>query len=107
MLSGLLTVGFDKYGSEEELDKDAIKHLYEVYVRINSDARTEVSNHVKASREARRAQGDAGVPADEAEPTREENEAANAASPTHNAARAVFEAMENGTLQAKECKTRV
>jgi len=25
--------GFEKYGSQEELEKDAIKHLYQVYVK--------------------------------------------------------------------------
>lgn len=34
---GLLAVGFDRYGSEEELAKDPIHHLFEVYVRINKD----------------------------------------------------------------------
>ena len=32
---GLLAVGFERFGSEEELLKDAIKHLYDVYVQIN------------------------------------------------------------------------
>ncbi|KAJ3109439.1 hypothetical protein HDU97_006684 [Phlyctochytrium planicorne] len=35
---GLLAIGFKKYGSEEELAKDPIRHLYEVYVKINVDA---------------------------------------------------------------------
>lgn len=35
---GLLAVGFEKYGSEAELEEDPIKHLYEVYVKINKDA---------------------------------------------------------------------
>lgn len=34
---GVLTQGFDKYGSEEALVKDPIKHLNEVYVKINQD----------------------------------------------------------------------
>ncbi|KAI9027165.1 arginyl-tRNA synthetase [Phycomyces nitens] len=37
---GLLAVGFEKYGNEDELEKDAIKHLYNVYVRINEDMKT-------------------------------------------------------------------
>jgi len=32
---GLLAVGFQRFGSEEELEKNPIKHLYEVYVKIN------------------------------------------------------------------------
>ncbi|CAG8438745.1 8724_t:CDS:2 [Ambispora leptoticha] len=38
---GLLAIGFEKYGSEEELLKDPIKHLYEVYVKINKDVETD------------------------------------------------------------------
>jgi len=32
---GLLAVGWGLYGSEEELQKDAVTHLYSVYVQIN------------------------------------------------------------------------
>ncbi|KAK4689597.1 arginyl-tRNA synthetase, partial [Tremellales sp. Uapishka_1] len=32
---GLLSLGFDRYGSEEELLRDPIKHLFKVYVEIN------------------------------------------------------------------------
>jgi len=35
---GLLAVGFEKYGSEEELCRDPIRHLYQVYVNINKEA---------------------------------------------------------------------
>jgi len=35
---GLLALGFEKYGSEEELKNNAIKHLYDIYVKINKDA---------------------------------------------------------------------
>lgn len=38
---GLLAVGFERYGSEEELAKDPIHHLFEVYVRINRDIEAE------------------------------------------------------------------
>lgn len=40
---GLIAVGFEKYGSEEELQKDAIKHLFDVYVNINKDAESDPS----------------------------------------------------------------
>ncbi|RHZ77586.1 hypothetical protein Glove_174g131 [Diversispora epigaea] len=33
---GLLAIGFEKFGSEEELLKNPIKHLYDVYVKINA-----------------------------------------------------------------------
>lgn len=32
---GILAIGFQKHGSEELLKKDAIKHLFDVYVKIN------------------------------------------------------------------------
>ena len=35
LIKGLLAVGFEVYGSNEQLEKDPIKHLYEVYVKIN------------------------------------------------------------------------
>lgn len=35
--AGVLAVGFEKYGSEAELEADAITHLYDVYVKINAD----------------------------------------------------------------------
>ena len=40
---GLLAVGFEKYGSEEQLAKDPINHLFEVYVKVNNDVREEAS----------------------------------------------------------------
>ncbi|PBK59599.1 hypothetical protein ARMSODRAFT_1027291 [Armillaria solidipes] len=43
---GLIAVGFEKYGSQEELEKDAIKHLFDIYVKINKDA--EANPEVKA-----------------------------------------------------------
>ncbi|KAF9109759.1 Arginyl-tRNA synthetase, partial [Mortierella sp. AM989] len=34
---GLMAVGFDRYGDRSQLHKDPIKHLYDVYVKINRD----------------------------------------------------------------------
>jgi arginyl-tRNA synthetase len=34
----LLAVGFQRYGSEEQLASNAIMHLFDVYVRVNRDA---------------------------------------------------------------------
>eukprot|EP00842_Homolaphlyctis_polyrhiza_P002018 jgi/Hompol1/2817/HPOL_003033-RA len=45
---GLLAVGFQKYGNYEELESDPIRHLYEVYVRINSEAEKDTSIHDEA-----------------------------------------------------------
>jgi len=43
---GMIASGYDKYGSEEALEKDAIKHLFDVYVQVNKDA--EADPEVKA-----------------------------------------------------------
>ncbi|KAG0367194.1 arginyl-tRNA synthetase [Gamsiella multidivaricata] len=34
---GLMAVGFDRYGDRTKLHRDPIKHLYDVYVKINRD----------------------------------------------------------------------
>ncbi|KAJ3395463.1 hypothetical protein HDU92_005716 [Lobulomyces angularis] len=41
---GLLAVGFEKYGDEELLQKDPIKHLFDVYVQINKDGEEKDEN---------------------------------------------------------------
>jgi arginyl-tRNA synthetase len=38
---GLLALGFEKYGDEEALTKDPINHLFQLYVRINSEMAAE------------------------------------------------------------------
>ena len=38
---GILAVGFEKFGSEEKLKEDPIKHLFEVYVKINDEAKND------------------------------------------------------------------
>ncbi|RCH91148.1 Arginyl-tRNA synthetase [Rhizopus azygosporus] len=38
---GLLAVGYKKYGNPEELKKDPIKHLYDIYVKINQEMKEE------------------------------------------------------------------
>ncbi|KAH8082824.1 arginyl-tRNA synthetase [Cristinia sonorae] len=47
---GLIAVGFEKYGSQEELEKDAIKHLFEVYVKVNADAEKDPNVKVEAAK---------------------------------------------------------
>lgn len=46
---GLIAVGFEKYGSQEELEKDAIKHLLEIYVKVNADAEKDPNVKVEAA----------------------------------------------------------
>ncbi|KAF9126075.1 hypothetical protein BGW39_006946 [Mortierella sp. 14UC] len=45
---GLLAVGFERYGSEEKLLEDPIKHLFDVYVQINVDAKENEAVHDEA-----------------------------------------------------------
>lgn len=46
---GFIAIGFEKYGSQEELEKDAIKHLYDIYVKINNEASTDPSLKAQAA----------------------------------------------------------
>jgi len=39
---GMIAVGFEKYGSQEELEQDTIKHLFYVYVKVNRDPNVKV-----------------------------------------------------------------
>ncbi len=45
---GLLAVGYRKHGNDEELAKDAIKHLFHVYVEVNKDAEADPTIHDEA-----------------------------------------------------------
>lgn len=36
-------MGFQKYGSEVALAANPIKHLYEIYVKINQDAKSDAT----------------------------------------------------------------
>ncbi|KAI9570909.1 hypothetical protein HD554DRAFT_2203696 [Boletus coccyginus] len=47
---GMIASGFEKYGSKEELSNDAIKHLYDVYVKVSKDADTDPNVKVEAAR---------------------------------------------------------
>ncbi|KAF7375078.1 Arginyl-tRNA synthetase [Mycena sanguinolenta] len=47
---GLIATGFEKYGSYEELEKDAIKHLFDVYVKVNKDAEADPEVKAEAGR---------------------------------------------------------
>ncbi|GBE88787.1 arginyl-tRNA synthetase [Sparassis latifolia] len=46
---GLIAVGFEKYGSREALEQDAIKHLFDVYVKVNADADKDPAVKVEAA----------------------------------------------------------
>ncbi|KAE9396905.1 arginyl-tRNA synthetase, partial [Gymnopus androsaceus JB14] len=51
---GLIAVGYEKYGSQEELQADAIKHLFDIYVKINKDAEADPEVKVEAAKFFRR-----------------------------------------------------
>lgn len=46
---GLLAVGFDLFGNEDELKRDPIHHLYEVYVKINRLAKEDPAIDIQAN----------------------------------------------------------
>ncbi|KDR80441.1 hypothetical protein GALMADRAFT_242884 [Galerina marginata CBS 339.88] len=45
---GLIATGYEKYGSQEALEKDAIKHLFDVYVQVNKDAEADENVRLEA-----------------------------------------------------------
>jgi len=47
---GMIATGYEKYGSQSELEKDAIKHLFDVYVKVNKDAEDDPSVKVEAAK---------------------------------------------------------
>ena len=47
---GLIAVGFEKYSNEEELEKDAIKHLLEIYIKVNADAEKDPNVKIEAAK---------------------------------------------------------
>ena len=50
ILTGLLGVGFQRFGSEDRLSVDPIQHLFEVYVRVNQEAQSEPGIYREAQR---------------------------------------------------------
>lgn len=45
----MIATGYEKYGSQEELEKDAIKHLFDVYVKVSKDAEADPGVKVEAA----------------------------------------------------------
>lgn len=46
---GLLAVGFKRYGDEQLLKSNPIYHLYDVYVKINQDAKLDPTIYQQAN----------------------------------------------------------
>jgi arginyl-tRNA synthetase len=50
---GLLALAFELYGSEEELRKDPINHLFKLYVQINKEMETEKAHIEEVKKEGK------------------------------------------------------
>ncbi|KAH9946427.1 arginyl-tRNA synthetase [Epithele typhae] len=46
---GLIASGFEKYGSQEKLEENAIQHLLEIYVKVSADAEKDPSVREEAA----------------------------------------------------------
>ncbi len=46
----MLAVGYERFGSENELKNDPIAHLFNVYVRINAEAEIDPQVKVEAAK---------------------------------------------------------
>ena len=46
----MIATGYEKYGSQSELEKDAIKHLFDVYVKVNKEAEGDPSIREEAAK---------------------------------------------------------
>ena len=55
---GLLALGFDKYGNDQDLEKDPINHLFHVYVKINNDVTAEKEQIEKLKAEGKTEEAD-------------------------------------------------
>lgn len=44
---GMIATGYEKYGSQEELEKDAIERLFDVYVKVNKGCQRSGSSEWK------------------------------------------------------------
>ncbi|RDA84742.1 hypothetical protein CP532_6931, partial [Ophiocordyceps camponoti-leonardi (nom. inval.)] len=53
---GVLALGFEKYGSEAELEQDPINHLFQVYVKISKDVADEKEAAEKLKAEGKEAE---------------------------------------------------
>lgn len=45
---GLVLLGYEKFGSPEELEKDSLTHLFKIYVKINEEAKNNPEIHDQA-----------------------------------------------------------
>ena len=111
---GILAVGFDKYGNEEKLLADPIKHLYDVYVAINVDAKKEVEEAIRLERtrllSAAAEKGETAMLVNDKKETvelkeelpftRAEEDFGDRHSTIHSEARAIFKRMEDGEKSA-------
>ena len=98
---GLLANAFETYGSEEQLEKDPIGHLYDVYVEINKVSKPEEDEIKEKKEELKQAQ------VNRKSTTELENEIATLeAKSTNEQARAYFKRLEDGDPEATAIWTR-
>jgi arginyl-tRNA synthetase len=45
----MFAVGYEKYGSQEELAKDPLKYLYDIYVKIDKESKDNTTQHPKST----------------------------------------------------------
>ncbi|PVG01336.1 arginyl-tRNA synthetase [Serendipita vermifera] len=68
---GLIAVGYDKYGDEAEMEKDPIRHLYHVYVKINKDLKDE-KDAIEAKKKEKAGEASTAAQAEPAQPATSE-----------------------------------
>ncbi|CAG7849781.1 Probable arginine--tRNA ligase, cytoplasmic; AltName: Full=Arginyl-tRNA synthetase; Short=ArgRS [Serendipita indica DSM 11827] len=88
---GLIAVGYEKYGDEAEMERDPIKHLYNVYVKINQDLKAEKEELEKKAPKPEQADPSAAAATSKPDDLEKEEE-----SQVDAAARAYFKRMESG-----------
>lgn len=95
---GLIAVGYDKYGDEKEMERDPIRHLYEVYVKINRDLKEEKGDAEKKDWKAAGGEEQTTGATDSEPPKGAAEEAENEGEEqgVDAAARAYFKRMEEG-----------
>eukprot|EP00026_Physarum_polycephalum_P005259 Phypoly_transcript_05290.p1 GENE.Phypoly_transcript_05290~~Phypoly_transcript_05290.p1 ORF type:complete len:602 (+),score=148.51 Phypoly_transcript_05290:124-1929(+) len=94
---GLLAVGFEKFGSEEKLAQNPIRHLFDVYVQINAEVEPIKPKKKKNKKKSKKGQQEEEKEEEKREPTEEEIQRARE---VEAAARAYFRRMEDGDESA-------
>lgn len=92
---GLLANGYQRYGSEEQLTKDPINHLFDVYVKINKDSAAQEAA-IKELKESAKLKKEKGEDVSELE----KDVASQVEASEDEKARKYFKSMEDGDKDA-------